>query len=84
MKFGVYSILDRKTGYLQPVFEQNDASAVRNFAHAVMQGPGSLFFSHAEDYVLCHIGYFESNTGELQPVEKTFLAEASDFKHEKE
>ena len=34
MKYGIYSIRDARTGFLPPTVDQNDSSAMRNFAHA--------------------------------------------------
>ena len=64
MKYGVYSIRDARTGFLPPTVDQNDSSAMRNFAHACMQKE-SLLFSHIEDYALCKIGEFDNETGTI-------------------
>jgi hypothetical protein len=64
MKYGVYSIRDARTGFLPPTVDQNDSSAMRNFAHACMQKE-SLLFSHIEDYSLCKIGEFDTETGTI-------------------
>lgn len=66
MKFPVYSIRDVHTGFMQPTVDTNDASASRNFGHAVMQST-SLMNSHPKDYALYHIGEFDSDTGEITP-----------------
>lgn len=66
MKYGVYSIRDARTGFLPPTFDLNDSSAMRNFAHACMQKQ-SLLFSHIEDYCLCKIGEFDTETGNILP-----------------
>lgn len=66
MKYGVYSIRDARTGFLPPTVDQNDSSAMRNFAHACMQKE-SLLFSHIEDYALCKIGEFDSSKGVITP-----------------
>lgn len=66
MKYGVYSIRDARTGFLPPTVDQNDSSAMRNFAHACMQKE-SLLFSHIEDYSLCKIGEFDSSKGVISP-----------------
>lgn len=77
----MFSIKDRKTGFLTPVVEQTEASAIRNFQHAVQQGPQSLFYTHADDYVLCKIGMFDTEHGRLIPEEDiVFVAEAADLK----
>lgn len=64
MKYGIYSIRDSRTGFLPPMADQNDSSAMRNFSHACMQ-KDSLMFTHCEDYALCRIGEFDSETGSL-------------------
>ena len=66
MKYGVYSVRDARTGFLPPTVDQNDSSAMRNFAHACMQKE-SLLFSHIEDYALCKIGEFDSSKGVITP-----------------
>lgn len=67
MIYNVYAIRDSKTGFLQPTCEMNDASAMRNFEHAVMAGPDSLFFSHPEDYALYRLGSYDTDKGVILP-----------------
>lgn len=83
MIFGLYSILDHKTGFLPVQVDQNDQSAARNFAHAVMQ-TGTLFNTHAQDYELFKVGTFDTETGEVVslPV-KELVAEGISFKEVK-
>lgn len=64
MTFSLYSIRDFKTGYLAPVCEVNQESAIRNFEAACLRSD-SLFFSHPEDYALFHLGYYDSESGDL-------------------
>lgn len=64
MKYPVYSIRDVHTGFMSPTVDQNDASAMRNFRHAVMQS-SSLMNSHPKDYSLYKIGVFDTETGSL-------------------
>lgn len=64
MTFGVYSVRDAKSGYIQPTFEINDAVAMRNFEHAA-ENSDSLLFSHFEDFDLYKIGYFDTDTGSI-------------------
>lgn len=68
MKFNVYSIRDSKTGFLSPTFEVNDAVAMRNFEHAVVNSD-SVLFSHARDFDLYKIGTFDSDTGKILSLE---------------
>lgn len=62
MKFGMYAIKDAKTGFMTPTIDQNDASALRNFEHAVNQSD-SLLYSHSNDFTLCKLASFDTDTG---------------------
>lgn len=64
MKYPVYAVRDVHTGFMTPTVDQNDASATRNFAHAVKQ-PTSLMNSHPKDYSLYRVGQFDTETGDL-------------------
>lgn len=64
MKYPIYSIRDVHTGFMTPTVDQNDASAMRNFAHAVMNS-ASLMNSHPKDYSLYKIGEFDAETGAI-------------------
>lgn len=67
MILGVYSMQDRFTGFMQPTFELNDAVALRNFEHAVLN-TDSLLNSHCDDYRLTKIGLFNTETGLLEAI----------------
>lgn len=58
----VYVIRDAKTSFMTPTFDVNDASARRNFAHAVNHTDG-LFHSSPDDFDLYCIGEFSSDDG---------------------
>ncbi|UPW41643.1 nonstructural protein [Peromfec virus RodF8_32] len=64
MLYGVYSIFDAKTGFMSPVIEVNDESAIRNFAHSVANSEGILY-SFSQDFQLYRIGTFDSDTAAL-------------------
>lgn len=78
MKFGMYSIKDAKTGFMTPTVDANDASALRNFEHAVNQ-PDSLLNSHPNDFTLCKLASFDTDAGvcEVLPV-PSVVADASE------
>lgn len=69
MIFGIYSIRDAKTGFLNPTFEINDLVAQRNFESAVLNSDHSLFFTHPDDYSLYRLGLFNSDSGHIEPLE---------------
>lgn len=61
MNLGVYCINDKKVGFMNPTFEQNDEVAARNFVHAV-QNSGTILTSHREDFDLYYLGMFDTLT----------------------
>lgn len=67
MIYGLYAIRDVKTGFMTPVMEANDASAVRNFAHSIQSSEGILF-TFAQDFSLYHIADFNAETGHIAPL----------------
>ena len=62
MIYGVYAIKDAKTSFMPCNVDYNDASAIRNFEHAVM-APDSLMRSHPADYTLYRLGSYHTDTG---------------------
>ena len=78
MKYGIYVIRDQRTSFLTPTVDLNDASAMRNFEHAV-QDKHSLFFSHVEDYSLYRIGTYDTDTGSIDPEMATLLVDGKSF-----
>lgn len=63
MIYQVFAIRDVHTGFLTPTVDVNEASAMRNFEHAVLRNEDSLFFSHPEDYALFFLGTYDTDTG---------------------
>lgn len=77
MKFNVYAIRDVHTGFMSPTIDVSDQSAIRNFAHAVMQ-EHSLMHTHAPDYSLYRIGVFESESGVIESILPEHIFEAKE------
>ena len=71
MKLGLYSIKDAKTGFMTPVLEQGDPSALRNFAHAVNQ-PDSIMHDCPNDFSLFKVANFDTDKG-VEPVTSPIL-----------
>lgn len=67
MKLPVYAIRDVRSTFTGLTVDTNDATAVRNFAHAVMQ-VGSIMNSHPQDFSLYRLGEFDTDTGVLIPL----------------
>lgn len=66
MIYGVYAIRDVKTGFMTPTIESNDAAAIRNFSHAVVNSD-SILFSFAPDFALYRIASFDSDSAAIVP-----------------
>ena len=77
MKFGMYSIKDAKTGFMTPVVEQNDAAALRNFAHAVNQHE-SIMYDSPNDFSLFKVSDFDTDVGIIAIPNPTLVADASE------
>lgn len=66
MTYGIYAIKDAKTTFMPANVDYNDASAIRNFEHAVRQSD-SLLCSHPADFSLWRVGQFDNEHGEIIP-----------------
>lgn len=64
MKLPMYAIRDVHVGFLTPTVDQNDASAMRNFRHAIQQ-ESSIMHTHAKDFSLYKIADYDTDTGEV-------------------
>lgn len=62
MTLGIYCIEDIKSSFMSPTVDANDATARRNFDHAV-KNTDSVLFTHREDFRLMKIGAFDTVTG---------------------
>lgn len=74
---GLYAIKDAKSTFMPCTVDVNDATAIRNFEHAVRQ-PDSLLASHPNDFALYKVGVFDNTTGTVTPsVEPIQLVDAA-------
>lgn len=67
MIYGVYAIRDAKVGFLSPTVEINKDIAQRNFEYAILNSDHSLFFTHPDDFSFYRLGFFDSDSGTLEP-----------------
>lgn len=65
MILGIYCIRDAKVGWLTPTVDQNDATAARNFVHA-MKNSQSILYTHPKDFDLWKIGQFDTDKGQIE------------------
>lgn len=64
MTFGIYAIQDLKSTFMTPTIDQNDATAKRNFEHAIMVG-NNVFFTHPQDFRLMKLGEYDNENGRI-------------------
>ncbi len=78
MKFGIYTIQDLKTGFMNPVVEVNDEVAKRNFAYACSADRSMYTFS-PDDFRFFKIGTFDAESGIIEPINPPqFIADPSE------
>lgn len=73
MIYGVYAMFDKKTGFMTPTIEQNDAVAIRNFFYALRKN--DYLGVHYSDLELYKLGSFDNDLGILTGIDKVLLAE---------
>lgn len=64
MKKPVYAVRDARVGFMTPIVDDNDASAMRGFENAVISGEG-YFANFASEYDLFRIGVFDTEQGQF-------------------
>lgn len=64
MLVNLYSIRDRKAGFLVPTHDINDETAQRNFAYAI-QRADSMYLAFPDDYDLYYVGQYDTDSGEI-------------------
>ena len=63
MEYGLYCIYDCATEFYGiPMAQENDATAMRSFAHEAMKTE-SIWNSHPQDFILYKVGVYNSNDG---------------------
>lgn len=84
MEFELYSIYDSATmKYTVPMAQDNDAVAMRAFAHEAMR-PESYWNSHPQDYILYRVGIFDIVSGEITPCKPERICSAAELISRKE
>jgi hypothetical protein len=64
MIFGIYAVQDLKSTFMTPTIDQNDATAKRNFEHAIMAG-NNVFFTHPQDFRLMKLAEYDNENGRI-------------------
>lgn len=72
MIYPVCAMRDSKVGFLAPTVEMNLEDAKRKFAH-MCSNAGSIYSFAPADFSLYKIAEFDSETGEIVPVQRDLL-----------
>lgn len=62
MKKNVYCIKDEKVGFLSPILDDNDQTAIRNFSFSISDPQNICNFAKS-DFNLYFLGCFDTDTG---------------------
>ena len=68
MIYPMYSVRDVKTFFMPPQIAQNEEDAKRQFAMMINNGDSILGFA-PKDFDLFYVGNFDSEKGEIVPVQ---------------
>ena len=68
MKYGLYSVRDQKVGFMPPLTDQSEQSAIRGFAFAINNPENIMNFS-PKDFDLYKVGEFDADKGVLIPLD---------------
>ena len=81
MKINLYSVKDKKVGYMNTWGELNDNAAKRDFADAINDTRSTLN-KHPYDMELYRVGIWDDQTGEIK-ADFEYLASGVDYYKEK-
>lgn len=83
MKYGIYSVRDKLSGYLNMFLEKSDAHATRNFS-IIVNDDTSVISSCPGDYDLYRIGSFDTDSGCLSGDKPEFVVSAGSLWNSKD
>lgn len=78
MIFGLYAVKDEAVSFGAVMTQNNDASAMRAFAHEC-ENVDSYWHSHPSDYSLWKVGEYDSDTGQIIDTATNLVCRATDF-----
>jgi hypothetical protein len=75
----IYCLRDKKVGYMAPMIEDNDPTAVRSLRHSIGLDKSLLTYTHPEDFTLYRLGSYDTSTGVITPCQPEIVIELSDI-----
>lgn len=76
MKYGIYSVRDKLSGYMNISLERGDAIATRSFT-TLVNTPDTVLFANPGDYDLYKVGEFDSDSGTIESCVPSFICGGS-------
>lgn len=76
MKYGIYSVRDKLTGYMNISLERSDALAQRSFG-IIVGDSNSIISCNPGDYDLYRLGSFDTDSGDIHADLPEFVVSAS-------
>lgn len=76
MKYPMYSYKDKKVGFMPPVCDQSDQTAVRRFTYDVNEG-SPYMKQFPDDYELYKIGVFDTDNGKISVQTPEFVIDGN-------
>lgn len=80
MKLALFSVRDSAAeAFMRPFPAPTAGMAVRNFTdEANRADPQNPMYAHPSDYELYHVGFFDEETGKLEPIDPVMVVRAKD------
>lgn len=76
MKYCIYSVRDKLSGYMNISLERGDAIATRSFT-TLVNTPDTVLFANPGDYDLYKVGEFDSDSGTIESCVPSFICGGS-------
>lgn len=80
MKYKIFTVFDNKSKlYSQPAFMKTQGEAMRSFMEACKDEKATIG-KYPEDFLFCHLGEFDEETGVFETHEPNSIARGIDYK----
>lgn len=72
----MYSYKDKKVGFMPPICDAGDQTAIRRFTYDVNQG-NDYMRQFPDDYELYRVGEFDTDTGKIKVETPCFIVDGN-------
>ena len=77
MKYPMYCYKDKKVGFMPPVCDTADQTAIRRFTYDI-NTENNMMNKFPDDYELYKVGEFDTDTGKIRVETPCFLIDGND------